>query len=295
MKMKLFPGVFLTMFFCGAGTTIAAEPAQPAASGSDELKDQKSKVSYIMGRNIGQNFKRQDVDVDLSIFERGLKDGISGTTTPLIDDAQAREIMMAYQKELRSKQEEKRKQLGEKNKLEGETFLADNKKKSGVKTLPSGLQYEVMSDGKGAKPKSNDVVTVNYKGTFIDGMVFDSSEKLGKPATFSVTGVIKGWTEALLMMSPGAKWKLFIPSNLAYGEFGRGSIPPNATLIFEIELISFQAPPPTPTTTQPAQPITSDIIKVPSAEEMKKGAKIEVIKPEDLEKEKQKQSNKTAK
>jgi FKBP-type peptidyl-prolyl cis-trans isomerase FklB len=145
--------------------------------------------------------------------------------------------MMAFQKEVMAKQAE----VAKKNKAEGEAFLAENKKKEGVKTTPSGLQYKVIKPGKGKKPKSSDTVTVNYRGTLIDGTEFDSSYKRGQPATFQVSGVIPGWTEALQLMEEGAKWQLFIPSNLAYGERGAGGvIGPNATLIFEVELISIQ-------------------------------------------------------
>ena len=194
--------------------------------------------------------------------------------------------MMALNKEIRAKQEEKRKQQGEKNKEEGEKFLAENETKEGVKTLPSGLQYKILSEGSGESPKAGDIATVNYRGTLIDGTEFDSSYKRGQPSTFSVTGVIKGWTEALELMKPGAKWQLFIPSELAYGERGSGQmIGPNATLIFDVELVSFKPPtPPAAANPAPAQPVTSDIIKVPSKEELEKGAKIEVIKAADLEK-----------
>jgi FKBP-type peptidyl-prolyl cis-trans isomerase len=148
--------------------------------------------------------------------------------------------------------------------------------------LPDGLQYKVITNGAGATPVPNDLVTVNYRGTFIDGKEFDSSAKSGHPAQFAIGSVIHGWTEALLQMKAGSKWQLFVPSELAYGERGRPNIPPNSVLIFEIELISSETPPP------PA-PLTSDIIKVPSQEEMKKGAKIEVIKPEDAAKYQQSQ------
>jgi FKBP-type peptidyl-prolyl cis-trans isomerase FklB len=185
--------------------------------------------------------------------------------------------MTAYTKELRAKQEEKNKIIGEKNKKEGAEFLTENAKKSGVITLPSGLQYKVLTDGTGPSPKSNEVVTVNYRGTLIDGTEFDSSYKRGQAYTTSVMGVVKGWTEALQMMKVGSKWQLFIPSDLAYGTRAGGpNIGPNAVLIFEVELLGIRPPTPPPGT----QPVTSDIIKVPSAEDLKKGAKIEVIKQE---------------
>ncbi|MCC6820919.1 MAG: FKBP-type peptidyl-prolyl cis-trans isomerase, partial [Verrucomicrobia subdivision 3 bacterium] len=161
-------------------------------------------------------------------------------------------------------------------------FLAENKAKPGIVTLPSGLQYKVVTEGAGEMPKAEDTVSVNYRGTFVDGTEFDSSAKTGKPATFRVGGVIKGWTEALTHMKTGAKWELFIPYDLAYGEMCRPpGIPPAATLLFDVELLSIQPPaPPAP----PAAPLTSDIIKVPSLEEMKKGAKIETIKADEVDK-----------
>src|SRR5581483_5600494 len=179
---------------------------------------------------------------------------------------------------------EEQKQLAEKNKKEGDAFLAANKSKPGVKSFDSGLQYQVLTEGTGETPKPGDTVAANYRGTLIDGTEFDSS-KPGQPTSFPVTGVIPGWTEALEHMKTGSKWKLFIPSNLAYGERGqRPKIAPNAALIFEVELVSVtpgQAPAATvkpATGVQPVAsatpPLTSDIIKVPSAEELKKGAKI---------------------
>lgn len=204
------------------------------------LKDQKEKISYIIGMDIGGNFKKQSIDIDPDIVARGIKDGFSGAK-PLLSEQEAREVMTAFEKEMRARQEAAQKAAGEKNKKEGEVFLAENKKKEGVKTLPSGLQYKVIKPGTGKKPAATDTVTTHYKGTLIDGTEFDSSYKRGKPATFPVNGVIPGWTEALQLMEEGAKWQLFIPSNLAYAERGAGRvIGPHATLIFEVELISIQ-------------------------------------------------------
>ncbi|MEK7781252.1 MAG: FKBP-type peptidyl-prolyl cis-trans isomerase, partial [Verrucomicrobiota bacterium] len=173
--------------------------------------------------------------------------------------------------------------FGEKNKAEGEAFLAANKSKPGVKVFPSGLQYKVLAEGSGESPKPEDTCIVKYRGTLIDGTEFDNSEKApGGTASFPANRVIPGWTEALTNMKPGAKWQLFVPSNLAYGEMGKGgNIAPNTVLLFDVELVSFTAAPPPP---PPAAPLTSDIIKVPSLDEMKKGAKIETIKAEDVEK-----------
>ncbi len=200
------------------------------------LKSQKDKVSYIIGMDIGNNLKKQSIDIDPNILARGVKDTLSGVK-PLLTEKEIQENMATLQKEMMAKQEE----VGKKNKSEGEAFLAENKRKEGVKTLPSGLQYKVIKAGTGKKPKSTDTVTVHYRGTLINGTEFDSSYKRGQTVSFPVSGVIPGWTEALQLMEEGAKWQLFIPSNLAYGEKGAGNvIGPNATLIFEVELISIQ-------------------------------------------------------
>jgi FKBP-type peptidyl-prolyl cis-trans isomerase FklB len=204
------------------------------------LKNEKDKVSYIIGTEIGKNFKKQSIDIDPDVLTRGIKDAISGGK-PLLTEQEVQETMATFQKEMMAKQEDLTKKLGEKNKKEGEVFLSENKKKEGVKTLPSGLQYKVIKGGTGKKPKINDTVTTHYRGTLIDGTEFDSSYRRGQPVSFPVSGVIPGWTEALQLMEEGAKWQLFIPPNLAYGERGTGrDIGPNATLIFEIELISIQ-------------------------------------------------------
>jgi len=249
--------------------------------------EQKQNMSYAIGMNIGNNIKRGGIDLDVEAMAGAIKDVLAGHELKLTDQ-QASEAMRAYQMEARTKHEETQKKLAEKNKQEGEAFLEANKKK-GVMThpvkLPDGttaeLQYRVITEGTGAMPKSNDTVTVNYRGTLINGKEFDSSAKRGQPAKFQVNRVIRGWTEALEMMKTGAKWEIYIPSTLAYGDGGNPNIEPGSTLIFEVELVGVDAPPPPPA---PAQPLTSDIIRVPSAEELKKGAKIEVIKPEDLEK-----------
>jgi FKBP-type peptidyl-prolyl cis-trans isomerase FklB len=200
------------------------------------LKNQKDKMSYIIGMDIGNNLKKQSIDIDPAFLARGIKDALAGGK-PLLTEKEMQETMAVFQKEMMAKQQE----VATKNKKEGEAFLVENKKKQGVKTLPSGLQYKVIKEGTGKKPKLGDTVTAHYWGTLIDGTEFDSSYKRGQPANFPVSGVIPGWTEALQLMGEGAKWQLFIPSNLAYGERGAGAgIGPNATLIFEIELISVQ-------------------------------------------------------
>lgn len=208
------------------------------AAEETSLKTKKDKVSYVIGVNVGKGMQQQSIDIDPDIFAKGLKDAMTGAKTAMTDE-EMRQILTAFQKEMAEKQAEKMKVVAEKNKKEGEAFLAANKKKKGVKTLPSGLQYKVIKEGTGEMPKLTDTVTTNYRGTLIDGTEFDSSYKRGQPAKFPVKGVIAGWTEALQLMKVGSTWQLFIPSSLAYGERGAGNIiGPNATLIFDIELIS---------------------------------------------------------
>ena len=210
---------------------------QVYAEEQTSLKSQKDKVSYIIGANLGSNLKSQSIDIDLDLFLKGLKDGLAGNK-PLLSDAEMREAMNTFKEEMTKKQEDAMKKAAVKNKKDGDAFLAENKKKEGVVTLPSGLQYKIMTEGTGKTPKATDTVTVNYRGSLVDGTEFDSSYKRGQPATFPLNGVIKGWTEALQLMKEGAKWQLFIPSDLAYGEKAPPQIGPNATLIFDVELIS---------------------------------------------------------
>lgn len=204
-----------------------------------ELKTQKDKVSYSIGMNWGNMLRRESVDIDMAILTRAMKDAIAGAK-PALTDQQVKEVMTAFQTEMSARQNEKRKEAGNKNKQEGEAFLAENKKKEGVITLPSGLQYKIITAGTGKMPTINDKVLCHYRGTFVDGKEFDSSYTRGEPITFPLTGVIKGWTEALQLMPVGSKWKLFIPSEIAYGEYGKGDIGPNSTLVFDIELISIE-------------------------------------------------------
>jgi FKBP-type peptidyl-prolyl cis-trans isomerase FklB len=230
------------------GTTVAKKPTVLT------LTTQKQKASYAIGLNIGKSMHKDSVDVDPSILLRGLRDGLAGTK-PLLTDDEARAAMVALQADLRKKGEEKMLVQGEANKKEGDAFLAENKTKDGVVALPSGLQYKILKEGTGPKPAATDTVVCQYKGTLLDNTEFDSSYKRGQPATFPVSGVIKGWTEALQLMPVGSKWELFIPPDLAYGARGGpgGGIGPNATLVFEVELVSIQpkaevqAPKPTPT------------------------------------------------
>jgi FKBP-type peptidyl-prolyl cis-trans isomerase len=267
------------------------------ASGTNNvLTNDNDRISYaigmIVGRNLDRSFQQQELKVDVGLVVRAINDELSSNSTLLTQD-EMQQTLTALQKQTRAKMEAKqaeaaakRAELAAKSKADGEAFLATNKNNPGVVTLPDGLQYRVITNGDGAIPTPTDTVQVNYRGTLLDGTEFDSSFKRGKPATFPVTGVIHGWTEALLKMKVGSKWELFIPSDLAYGPQGRPGIPANAVLIFEVDLLSVQsAPPAAASQPRPAtanQPLTSDIIKVPSAEELKKGAKIEVIKASDV-------------
>jgi FKBP-type peptidyl-prolyl cis-trans isomerase FklB len=244
-------------------TPPAKKPAAPAAKKSPStakkagtatkgeavtaLTTTKQKASYAIGMNWGTGLHRQGIDVDNAALIQGMKDALAGGKTLLTED-EARSALMQLQKEMQEKQQAKAAQEGEANKKEGEAFLAANKTKEGVVTLPSGLQYKILTPGTGPKPTASDSVVCNYKGTLINGSEFDSSYKRGEPATFPVTGVIKGWTEALQLMPVGSKWQLFIPPDLAYGPRGTpgGPIGPNATLIFEVELISIKEKNPLP-------------------------------------------------
>jgi len=212
--------------------------SQANAEEKKALQTTKEKQSYSIGADMGNRLKSSAIDIDAEVLAQGLKDAVTGGKL-LLTEQEMKETLAGLQKELMEKQAERTKQMSEKNKKEGEAFLSENKKKEGVKTLPSGLQYKVIKEGTGKTPKAEDTVVTNYRGTLTDGTEFDSSYKRGEPATFPVKGVIPGWTEALQLMKEGSKWELFIPSNLAYGERGAGNtIGPNATLIFEIELIS---------------------------------------------------------
>jgi len=198
---------------------------------AQKLKNEIDSVSYSLGVNIGENIKAQFPNLDLKNFEVGIEDVLNDKKQPKVEGADAQKIIQAYFTKLQAKANEDKIEAGKK-------FLEENSKRDEVITLESGLQYEVLKAGEGAKPTPNDQVTTHYHGTLIDGTVFDSSVERGEPATFPVSGVIKGWTEALQLMSVGAKWRLYVPSDLAYGERGAGAqIGPHTTLIFDVELL----------------------------------------------------------
>jgi FKBP-type peptidyl-prolyl cis-trans isomerase len=213
-----------------------AKPAPPPLV----LKTDKDKTSYAIGVNMGKSIRTGPIDLDTKILLRAFQDALADRKLLMSDD-EVKTTLTALQADMRKKQEEKMQLLGETNKKAGEDFLAANKTKDGIVTLPSGLQYKILTAGTGPKPTLTDSVVCNYKGTLLDGTEFDSSFKRGQPATFPVGQVIKGWTEALQLMPVGSKWQLFIPSDMAYGPRGSGTtIGPNSTLIFEVELISIK-------------------------------------------------------
>jgi FKBP-type peptidyl-prolyl cis-trans isomerase FklB len=215
-------------------------PVMALAQDAPALKTDKDRLSYAMGMDLGSQLKSQSVEIDAALFARGLKEALSGTKT-LLTEEEARAAIAELQKTMVAKQAAAAKAAGDKNKAEGEAFLAANKAKPGVVTLPSGLQYQVITNGTGPKPTAEQTVVCQYKGSLINGKEFDSSYKRGQPASFPVNKVIKGWTEVLQLMPVGSKWQVFVPSSLAYAE--RGSAPdiePNATLIFEVELVGIK-------------------------------------------------------
>jgi len=224
-----------------SSATAAKKPATAAKPATGlALTTQKQKASYALGMKIASDLKRQAVapSVDGAITARALRDALAGNKLLLTDD-QEKAALMQLQTEVRAAQEAKAKEASGPARKAGEAFLAENKSKEGVVTLPSGMQYKILTAGTGPKPTANDTVTCNYRGTLLNGKEFDSSYKRGQPASFPVSGVIKGWTEALQLMPVGSKWQLFIPPDLAYGDRGAGGdIGPGETLIFEVELIS---------------------------------------------------------
>jgi FKBP-type peptidyl-prolyl cis-trans isomerase len=223
----------LGLLACSAGAQDA-----PAS-----LKTQKDKLSYAIGMEMGKGVKAQGLDVDPSLVSQGLKDAITGGKSLMSDD-ELQAVITALQDQMKQKQMQAMEAAAAENKKQGDAFLAQNGKKEGVVTLPSGLQYKIITAGQGKKPAETDTVLCNYKGTFLDGTEFDSSTEAGKPVPFEIKNVIPGFKEALELMPVGSKWQIVVPASLAYGERGAGNvIGPNATLIFEVELVSIQGNP----------------------------------------------------
>jgi FKBP-type peptidyl-prolyl cis-trans isomerase len=233
----------------------AATTAQPSAAPSGKPESLQDKASYTIGLNLGKSLKTNEIQANVDLIVKGLRDGLGGEKA-LLTDEEMQATMQTLQQQVTAQQEAKRKAIGEKNKAEGEMFLAKNKERPGVKTTASGLQYEVLTEGTGPVPKATDSVTVNYKGTLMDGTVFDSSYDRKEPVTFVLNQVIPGWTEGVQLMKVGSKYKFYIPSALGYGERGAGNaIGPNAPLVFEVELMSIGKPaePATPPAGQGAE------------------------------------------
>lgn len=219
----------------------ATGPASGAPAAAPVFKTQKEKVSYAIGMEMGKGVKAQGIEVDPAILAQGLRDAVSGAK-PQMSEEELKQVITGLQAEMRQKQMQLQEQAAAENKTKGDAFLAENGKKDGVVTLPDGLEYKILTAGNGKKPAESDTVLCNYKGTFVDGAEFDSSEKAGKPVPFEVKNVIPGFKEVLQLMPVGSKWQVVVPSNLAYGERGAGGvIGPNSTLVFEIELVSIQA------------------------------------------------------
>ena len=222
MKLKLLPAF-----------SLAALAVIPLYASAAKLETEKQKLSYIIGYQVGFNLKREGTDIDPSLLAEAVQDALNGTEPKL-----SKEEMQATMKAVQEKKMKEQKVMLEKNEKAGQEFLAANKKKEGVVELPSGLQYKIIKEGTGNQPKADDIVSVNYKGTLINGTQFDSSYDRGQPATFPINGVIQGWQEALQLMKEGAKWEIYVPAKLAYGSRGAGAdIGPGETLIFEVELL----------------------------------------------------------
>jgi FKBP-type peptidyl-prolyl cis-trans isomerase FklB len=205
-----------------------------------DLNDLKQRTSYSIGANIGSNLKQQNLDLDAKALAAGIADAMNGKAQ--LNETEIAQVLNRLQQDMASKMEAQQKEQGDKNLQAGETFLTSNSKKEGVKSTASGLQYQVIKSGAGKSPKATDTVKVHYHGTLLDGTVFDSSVERKEPVTFGLSEVIPGWTEALQLMKEGDKWKLFIPSKLAYGARAAGKIGPNSTLIFEVELLAIEKP-----------------------------------------------------
>ncbi|MDK2847765.1 MAG: FKBP-type peptidyl-prolyl cis-trans isomerase FklB [Desulfuromonadales bacterium] len=234
--MKRKTGVFLAV----AATVFLINGCSGKEQTVAKMESLQDKVSYGIGLRIGKDFKSQQVELNPDLLMKGIEDGLAGTE-PLLSDEQIRETMVAFQQEMMEREKTRLEEASVKNAEEGKKFLEENAKKEGVVTLPSGLQYKVITEGSGKQPSSEDTVKVHYRGTLVDGTEFDSSYSRNEPAEFPVGGVIPGWTEALQLMKEGSKWQLVLPPELAYGERGAGPrIGPNATLVFEVELLEVE-------------------------------------------------------
>jgi FKBP-type peptidyl-prolyl cis-trans isomerase len=235
--MRIFIRLVTAMAVAALGASVLAADPQPTQSA---LKTDAERLSYALGQDIGDRLKAMNAQVDLQVFMKGVEDAVKGNK-PLLTAEEANQVKMAFGQKMQEEMAKQRKEQGEKNLALGQRFMEENKRQPGVKVTPSGLQFQVIREGSGDSPTKDDRVTVNYKGTLVDGTEFDSSYSRKQPATFGVSGVISGWTEALQMMKPGGKYRIVIPPNLAYGDRGAGQkIGPNSALVFEIELLSVE-------------------------------------------------------
>lgn len=276
--------IVLTLSFCMAAASLLADDAGVANAGSAEsntngLNSQLQRASYALGMLYGHNLHQHGADVDFDTFVRGFKDAQSGGSL-LMTPAEMQKALTEYQQTLIAEQRHKRELLAVENGKKSEEFLAENKKKRGVHVLPDGIQYKIITEGKGPLPGSNDVALINYRGTLLDGKEFGKTAD-GNPVEESVRQPkIKGLQDVLPLMKAGSVWEVVVPPDLAYGPNGLGmEIPPNAVLIYRLELVSSGPP-----TAVANPPLTSDIIAVPSAEEMKKGKQPYTLKPGDVQK-----------
>lgn len=237
-KIHRFTFLLMLFVFIACGKSASESAANPLKG--EDLDNQKKKVSYAIGLDIGKNFKERAMDLDMDILIKGLRDA-QGGAKPLLSDEEIQKVMTQFQQDMMKAEQEKRTGQAQVNKTKEEAFLKENAKKPGIKVTASGLQYMVITEGTGPQPKATDTVKVHYRGTLLDGSEFDSSYKRNQPAVFPLNGVIKGWTEALQLMKVGSKWQIFLPAGLAYGENGAGQvIGPNATLIFDVELLGIE-------------------------------------------------------
>ncbi len=302
MKSLFLAGLSLAL--CQPALRAQEKTAKPVPEAATQFSSEKEKISYAVGMTFGLQLKSSKFEVDPEIVIQALKDSLAGKELKMTEQ-QRGEVLRAYQQQMRAKMEEQRKVTLEKNKKDAAAFFEANKSKPGVNVLvvtnrgqTAEMQYKVISEGNGPVPTANDIVTVSYRGTLIDGKEFDSTAKHGgQPLKTPVgRGIIPGWTEALEHMKVGSKWEIFVPSDLAYGDYGRPpEIEPGAPLIFEMELLSAEpAPPPAQPQPPHQQPLTSDIIRVPSKAELDKGAKIEVMTPEEAERRAKAETNKPA-
>lgn len=230
----------MCVFCLALSSHLAGQENTPKPQAGPELKTTAQQASYGIGLTIGKNLRSEGLEIDVPALAQGIKDALT-SAEPRLSQAEISAALTAFQQAMQAQNLDRRKLVGEKNKREGAAFLTANKAKEGVVALPSGLQYQILKEGTGPSPKASDTVRTHYHGTLIDGKVFDSSVERNEPVSFPVGGVIRGWTEALQLMKVGSKWRLFVPSELAYGPQGAGAdIGPNAVLIFDVELLGIE-------------------------------------------------------